>query len=226
LRAIVLVSPNNPTGAIYPPEVISRFHALCLRRGMVLVVDETYRDFLDPVGARPHDVLSKGSWRGSFISLYSFSKTYCIPGHRLGAIVADKATITEIAKILDCIQICASRTPQIALTWAINALASWREANTRDIIGRLAVFREALSSADGWQADSFGAYFAYVRHPGATVSSVTMARRLAEHVGILALPGSYFGERQEQYLRLAFANVDKAAISAVQSRLAAWAMTD
>ena len=45
-RAIVLVTPNNPTGAIYPPAVIERFAELCRRRGIWLVLDETYRDFL------------------------------------------------------------------------------------------------------------------------------------------------------------------------------------
>ena len=52
VRAIVLITPNNPTGAVYPPDVIARFQDLCQRRGIWLILDETYRDFL-PVETGP-----------------------------------------------------------------------------------------------------------------------------------------------------------------------------
>ena len=51
-RAIVLVTPNNPTGAVYPPATIRDFAELCRERGLALVIDETYRDFL-PAGGSP-----------------------------------------------------------------------------------------------------------------------------------------------------------------------------
>src|SRR5690606_4350048 len=62
-RAIVLVSPNNPTGSVYPPETVAAFAALCQRRGIWLVLDETYRDFLPAGTARPHEVFSTSDWR-------------------------------------------------------------------------------------------------------------------------------------------------------------------
>ena len=52
VRAIVLVTPNNPTGAVYPAHVIESFAQLCRKRGIYLVIDETYRDFL-PTGHEP-----------------------------------------------------------------------------------------------------------------------------------------------------------------------------
>ena len=94
-RAIVLVTPNNPTGAIYPPETIARFAALCRDRGLFLVLDETYRDFL-PADARPHELFADPAWRDHVVQLYSFSKSYCIPGHRLGAIAAGPAVMGEL----------------------------------------------------------------------------------------------------------------------------------
>ena len=72
-RAIVLVTPNNPTGAVYPPETIAAFAALCARRGIWLVLDETYRDFLPADVAKPHEVFATTSWQDSVIGLYSFS---------------------------------------------------------------------------------------------------------------------------------------------------------
>ena len=88
VRAIVLITPNNPTGAVYPPGVIAAFAALAQRRGLWLILDETYRDFLPEGQDRAHGLFTDPAWIDSVIQLYSFSKAYCLPGHRLGAVVA------------------------------------------------------------------------------------------------------------------------------------------
>ena len=141
------------------------------------------------------------------IQLYSFSKSYAIPGHRMGAVVADARLIEQLGKILDCIQICAPRTAQAALPWAIEALRDWREANRTEINARAATFRRALEPLPEWRIESVGAYFAYLRHPFAGASAQAVAEKLATERGVLCLPGSYFGPGQEGHLRVAFANV-------------------
>jgi aspartate/methionine/tyrosine aminotransferase len=55
-RALVLISPNNPTGAIYPPALLDRFFDECQRLGIALVLDETYKDFLPPIHTTPPPV--------------------------------------------------------------------------------------------------------------------------------------------------------------------------
>lgn len=70
-RAIVLVSPNNPTGAIYPRELISRFAVLAQAKNIALILDETYRDFVD---GPPHHLFAKTDWPAYLIHLFSFSK--------------------------------------------------------------------------------------------------------------------------------------------------------
>ncbi|PWN30243.1 PLP-dependent transferase [Jaminaea rosea] len=106
VRALVLVTPNNPTGAIYPAELIGDFAKICKQEKVALILDETYRDMLVPEGeeevpkggsikqVRPHDLFSdelegdtEWQWRDAIIHLYSFSKSFAIPGHRLGAMV-------------------------------------------------------------------------------------------------------------------------------------------
>ncbi len=218
VRAIVLVTPNNPTGAVYPPATIEAFRALCAERNIALVLDETYRDFIGG-DAPPHKALTSSDWARTVIQLYSFSKAYCIPGHRAGAMVANVAAIGEIAKILDTLQICAPRVPQRALAWAIPELTDWRSANREEIGRRASAFREAIASLDGWSMCSIGAYFAYVSHPFAGESDAALCARLAEMCGVLCLPGSYFGPAQEGFLRVAFANVGVSEIAQVPSRL-------
>jgi aspartate/methionine/tyrosine aminotransferase len=74
VRAIVLVTPNNPTGAVYPPEVIARFAELARAQGAWLVLDETYRDFLSAAQSPPHALFADPAWRDGVVHLYSFSK--------------------------------------------------------------------------------------------------------------------------------------------------------
>ncbi len=218
VKALVLVTPNNPTGAVYPSEVIAEFAALCRRKNVALVLDETYRDFLAGPGDRPHDLFADPAWSETVLGLYSFSKSYCIPGHRLGAITAGRAVLAEIGKILDCMQICPARAGQIALAPAIPALADWRERNRREIVARAAAFQKAIAPTS-WRVDSVGAYFAYVAHPFPGQAASVVARALAEGRGVLGLPGSYFGARQETHLRIAFANADIEALGMLTDRL-------
>lgn len=217
-RAIVLVTPNNPTGAIYPPATIAAFAALCRRRGLWLILDETYRDFL-PAGTVPHPLFADPDWPQYVVHLYSFSKSYCIPGHRVGAIAAGGAFRGELLKVLDTMQICPPRVAQVALTWAIEGLRGWRDGNRALIDARAAAFRAAAGQLEGWHLDALGAYFAYLRLPPSLPGALATAERLAGECGLAALPGPFFGPGQERHLRLAFANVDAAAIAEVPSRL-------
>jgi aspartate/methionine/tyrosine aminotransferase len=154
------------------------------------------------------------------IQLYSFSKAYAIPGHRLGALIAPDSAMAEIGKVLDCIQICAPRAAQAALAWAIPSLQSWRQEMARGVRERGRLFAEGLQAAPEWEIVAQGAYFAYLRHPFAGVPSVSVARDLATRTGVLALPGSYFGPGQDAFLRFAYANTGDAGAMATGARLA------
>jgi aspartate/methionine/tyrosine aminotransferase len=217
-RAILLVTPNNPTGAIYPPALIADFARLCARRGLWLILDETYRDFLETQPA--HGELA-GPERGRVMQLYSFSKAYCIPGHRLGAILAPREVVPQIVKILDCLHICPPRAGQAMLPAAIAGLADWREGNRREIATRAGAFAQALANT-GWRIDSMGAYFAFVAHPFEGAGALAVARALARELGVITLPGPFFGAGYGTHLRFAFANADATAIAEVGRRLAGW----
>lgn len=219
-RAIVLVTPNNPTGAIYPREVIAAFAKLAKENNLWLVIDETYRDFLNGAYGTPHDLFSMRDWQNNVLSLYSFSKAYCVPGHRVGAIIGGKSILDEVGKVIDCVQICAPRAAQHALAWAIPATTEWRKANTEEIEHRARAFKDAMAKIYGWRLDSIGAYFAYVAHPFSGTSVRRVAERLAEERGVLALPGPYFGPHQDAHLRIAFANVTADLIAELPARLA------
>ena len=220
-RAIVLVSPNNPTGAVYSPAALRGFFDLARRRGIALVVDETYRDFLG-TDERPHELFASAEWPSAFVHLYSFSKVFCLTGYRVGGAVADRALIAQIAKAMDTLAICAPRVGQEAALWGLQHLGEWRTGNRLMMRARLAAFHEAMKRNDnGYRIVSAGAYFAYVQHPFGDRPSHEVARRLADQQNLLSLPGSMFGEGQERYLRFAFANVAAEMMEPIAERLAA-----
>lgn len=225
-RAIVLVTPNNPTGAEYPADTLSAFRDLARAHGLALIVDETYRDFHAAHPSAPlHDLFSDADWAETVVGLYSFSKAYRLTGHRVGAIIGGRPLLAEVEKYLDTVTICANQIGQRAALWGMRHLDQWLAGERDEILSRRAAVVEGFAplAEQGWSLLGAGAYFAYVAHPHAMASD-DLARHLVRSAGVLCLPGTMFmppaqraeGQRQ---LRIAFANVDRAGISALFERL-------
>jgi len=222
-RAIVLVTPNNPTGAEYPADLLQQFYDLAQKNGIALIVDETYRDFDARTGA-PHDLFADPNWPNTLIQLYSFSKAYRLTGHRVGAMVASTSRLAEVEKFLDTVAICPNQLGQHAALWGMQNLSQWLAGERDEILSRRAAIQSGFAQLEalGWKLLGCGAYFAYVEHPFA-IPSDELAQRLVHEVAVLTLPGTMFvpvndasGARQ---LRIAFANIDSAGITTLFERL-------
>ncbi len=221
-RAIVLVSPNNPGGVEYPTETLSAFRDLARERGVALIVDETYRDF-DSRPGRPHDLFCDPNWADVFIHLYSFSKTYRLTGHRVGAVIASEDRLTEIEKFLDTVAICPGQLGQIGALWGMRNLNQWVAGERAEILVRKDAMIRGFEALPDWTLLGCGAYFAYVEHPF-SLQSDQLCKRLATEAGVLMLPGTMFqpegAEAGKRQIRIAFANVDSAGIGKMFGRLA------
>lgn len=224
-RAILLVTPNNPSGAEYPAEVLRGFYDLARAHGLALIVDETYRDF-DSRDTAPHGLFSDPDWGEVLIQLYSFSKAYRLTGHRVGALVASGARQVQVEKLLDTLSICTAQLGQIGALWGMQNLQGWLAGERQEILRRRAAMERAVAGLDGWRLKGCGAYFAWVEHPFAE-DSATLAQRLVHEAGVLLLPGTMFMPEGDpdgaRHLRIAFANVDAAGIAALADRLRALA---
>ncbi|WP_395688907.1 aminotransferase [Aestuariivirga sp.] len=218
-RAIVLCSPNNPTGAIYSPAAIQGFFELARSRGIALVMDETYKDFR-PGSAPAHGLFATPGWEDAFIHLYSFSKAYSMTGYRVGAITASRRVLAEIEKIMDCLAICTSHLSQRAALFALTSLETWKQGKLAMMRNRLESLRSAFARDDlRYELVSSGALFAYVKHPFTDEPAKQVAMRLAGEHDLLCLPGSMFGPGQERYLRIAFANAEASDMPTLAARL-------
>ncbi len=223
-RAIVLVTPNNPSGAEYPAETLRAFYELARNSRLALVVDETYRDFDSREGA-PHDLFSDPDWGDVLIQLYSFSKAYRLTGHRVGALVASERRMIEVEKVLDTLAISTSQLGQIGGLWGMTHLGDWLAGERREVIARRDAMRAGMEALPGWKLKGCGAYFAWAEHPW-DLPSPELAKRLVSEAGVLLLPGTMFmpeGDSSGQrHVRIAFANISGAKIDELMQRLAAF----
>jgi aspartate/methionine/tyrosine aminotransferase len=216
-RAVVTVSPNNPTGAVYDEASLRALNALCRERQAFHVHDETYEYFTYGV---PH--FSPGSIPGSethTISLFSCSKAYGMASWRVGWLVAPERLAAALAKIQDTVLICA---PVIAQRAAAAALGVGRAY----VAQRLAAFdrmrglvRAKLASADVPcdLPDVRGAFYHFVRVRTA-LDPMTLARDLIRQHGVAVVPGAAFGERQCA-MRISYGALDEETVADGVDRL-------
>ncbi len=218
-RAIVLVSPGNPTGVTIPAETIADFARLARERDLVLILDETYRAFSGSSEV-PHHVFRDQEWDRSFVSLRSFSKEFAIPGHRVGAIVGHPDLLREAGKAYDCVSICAPRLGQEAVITALTDGREWRAAKSREVGDRVGAFRRMMrSSPGGFELGSAGAFYGWVRHPFERESTANVTARLITEQAVVVLPGSAFTRSADRYLRFSLGNIGPAEIEQLGERL-------
>lgn len=218
-RAIVLVTPGNPTGVTFPPDVIDAFAELAARRGIALILDETYRNFRDTT-APAHQAMVDDGWDETVISLHSFSKDLAIPGYRVGAIVAGAAFLEQAAKLLDCVAICAPRISQEAAITGLLHADSWRQEQADRIATNLGVFRSTMATRPGgFELAASGAFFGWVRHPFTAMSSDAVVKYLVLDHDVLVIPGTAFMPTDDRWLRFSFANLQAETFPELAERL-------
>ncbi|PCJ75576.1 MAG: hypothetical protein COA53_05425 [Rhodobacteraceae bacterium] len=225
VKAIVLVTPNNPTGVEYPRGLLDAFMEIAKEHGLALIVDETYRDFHSQSGA-PHDLFATRDWPDNLIHLYSFSKVFRLTGHRVGAMVASRERLAEVEKFLDSVTICPNQIGQKAALYGLQHLSQWVAEQRDEILSRRAICEAGFSELQGWNLLGSGAYFAYVEHPF-DIPSDEVAKLLVQQQSLLILPGTMFQPvgtdgTAEKQLRIAFANADKEGLREMFKRLKAF----
>jgi aspartate/methionine/tyrosine aminotransferase len=220
-RAIVLVSPGNPSGVTISPAGIAAFAAVASRHGIALVLDETYRSFRG-TDEPPHPLFADPGWPETVISLHSFSKDLAIPGYRVGAVVASAAVQREIRKLADCVAICAPRIGQEAAWAGLTRAQQWRRDRARQAADRRAWFAAAMAGRPGgFELLSLGGFFAWVRHPFPGRPTVDVVRDLAIGHHVLVIPGTAFLPDDRGTVRVSVSNVGTDGLTTFTGRLAA-----
>jgi aspartate/methionine/tyrosine aminotransferase len=202
-RALVLINPNNPTGAVYPDECIRELTKIAVERDLWILSDQTYHEL--HFGASPS--LSPAAVAGArdrVITVCSFSKSLGLAGWRLGFLACPGSLVNEILKIQDCSVISAARAGQEGLAAALPIIgdhvtlvrSALRERRDRLV----AALRDAHLEAF---LDPAGSLFLFLRLSGVE-DSLAFCHRLLEERHVVAVPGSAFGPGGEGSIRLSF----------------------
>ncbi len=203
-RALVLNTPNNPTGWTATAEELEAILALCRRHGVWLVSDEVYSRLVYDGSAAAPSVLDVAEPDDRVMVCNSFSKTWMMTGWRLGWMVLPAHTRDQVSEI---VEVTHSGVAPFIQRAGIAALADplsverFRAhcAHGRELTGA------ALTGLNGVRyAAPEGAFYAFIGVEGAP-DSLALAKRLVAEHGVAVAPGSAFGAAGEGCLRLCFA---------------------
>ena len=220
-RAVLLVTPGNPTGVTIPPEEIAAFAEVARRHDIALVLDETYRSFRATEGPA-HALYAEPDWDDHLIGLFSFSKEFAIPGYRVGAVVAGPRVGREVAKLMDCVAVCAPKIGQEAAWAGLTRATDWRIERAAEMAARRAAFQTALADRPGgFGLLACGGYFGWLQHPFHDEPTPDLARRLVIDHDLLLLPGTAFEPTDTRALRVSIAGVDEGTAGDLADRLRA-----
>ena len=224
-RAIITVSPNNPTGAVYPPATLRAINALCAERGLYHLHDEAYEYFTYDGAAHFSPASIPGS-AAHTISCYSLSKAYGFASWRIGWMVYPAHLEAALRKIQDTLLICAPVISQYAAVGALDASAGGGVAYVREKLRDLAAIRAVVQyelaplATEGLveipPAD--GAFYFLLRVRTAH-APLAIAERLIRDHGVAVIPGSAFGLTQGCALRVAYGSLSAATAAEGIGRL-------
>ena len=204
-RAVVTVSPNNPTGAVYSEESLREVNRLCLERGLYHIHDEAYEYFVYD-GARHFSPGSIESAAGHTLSLFSLSKSHGFASWRIGAMVVPEHLLEAVRKIQDTILICAPVISQFAAIGALQAGASYCRGKIAELadVRRLAL-RELSTLGERCSIPPANGAFYFILRLQTELHPMQVVERLVREHGVAAIPGTAFGQDEGCHLRVAYA---------------------
>lgn len=207
-RAVVTVSPNNPTGAVYPEAALREVNDLCRQRGIYHIHDEAYENFVYN-GARHFSPASIAGSEGHTISLFSFSKAYGFASWRVGYKIVPEHLLAPIKKIQDTILICAPVISQYAALGALQAGASYCREKVAELGNvREMVVRELATIADICTVPPANGAFYFLLRIHAKCDPMELTEKLVREHRVAVIPGSAFG-MDGCYLRISYGPLSK-----------------
>jgi aspartate/methionine/tyrosine aminotransferase len=218
-RAVVTISPNNPSGAVYPESSIVEVNRLCAEHGIYHVHDEAY-EYFTYGGARHFSPGSLAEGAPHTISLFSLSKTYGMASWRIGYMVIPAGLFEAVNKIQDTNLICPPLVSQAVARAALDSGAGY----CRDRVRELEAVRPLVLEAFAGISDLCtvprpdGAFYCLVRVHVDVDALALVERLIAEH-RVAAVPGTAFGLARGCYLRVSYGALDRETVAEGLARL-------
>ncbi len=205
-KAIVINSPNNPTGSVLSGDTLEKISAMAVKHDLIVISDEVYDRII--YSSNPcTSIASIEGMKQRTITLNGFSKAYSMTGWRLGYMAGPADMITTINKMHQIITTCATTFVQDAAVSALEEECDEVELMVKEYRKRRDYITNAINSIDGFSClEPQGAFYLFVNIKKTGMSSDEMADFLLNKAYVATVPGSVFGEGGEGYIRLSYAS--------------------
>ena len=217
-RAIVTVSPNNPTGAVYSKESLTAVNALCAAKNIYHFSDEAYEYFTYD-GVEHFSPASLPGAQRHTISFYSMSKNYGMASWRIGYVVFPADLLEAMNKVQDTNLICAPVVSQLLALEVLKYGRAWVQPKVdalalvrKNVYARLEALGELVEFPK-----TQGAFYVLLKLPGLPADTEPLAfnRAMAQTHKVVSVPGFTFGlfnTQQANYQRLSYGALDSATL--------------
>ena len=217
-KAIVTISPNNPTGVVYPQADLKAVNDLCRDRGIYHISDEAYEYFTYD-DANHTSPASFPNSKSQTISLFSLSKAYGFASWRIGYMVIPEHLLLSVKKVQDTNLICPPVVSQYAALGALSAGKSYCQQHLTEIAKVRTLVAKQLESIEDICAiaSSKGAFYFFLKI-NSSIDDLELVKRLIENYRVAVIPGSTFG-MDGCYLRVAYGSLELSTAKAGIERL-------
>ncbi len=213
-RAILINSPQNPTGVVLPRPILERIAAVARRHGLWVISEEVYDQIY--FGERPVSMLEV--YAEGTLAAFSFSKTYAMTGWRLGYAVLQPGMQSHTTKLVES---CYSSSSMVAQVAALAALTQVEQAEIDAMVDAYRTARdralELLDAAGRQRYVPEGAFYLMLPVPPG-YSSDDFAQVLLERKDMVVVPGATFGQLSDREVRISLA----AGADAVAEGVSRW----
>ena len=199
-KAILLITPGNPSGSVISPNNLRAIAALAIEHDLLVIADEIYEKYVYE-DAQHLSLASLPGMRGRTITLNGFSKTYAMTGWRLGYVVAPPALTTAIRSLKWTVSVCAPVPSQWAGVAAMEGPQDCVEFFRTSYDERRRALMSALDDCGFTYGYPRGAFYIFANTSSTGIPAFELAHRLLLEGRVLVFPGTGFGENWKDYLR-------------------------
>ncbi|UCH27206.1 MAG: pyridoxal phosphate-dependent aminotransferase [Trueperaceae bacterium] len=202
-KVLVLVSPNNPTGAVTPPNVIREIAALALQHDLIVISDEIYAELIYP-GSEHLSIGSLPGMKDRTIVLNGFSKSHAMTGWRIGYLAAPEPFVRLVTEPRHTLSI---NTCTISQHAALAALTGPQEPVEQMLVAyaeRRRVMMEAMDAMGLTYGHPGGAFYLYTNISASGMPAPDFCEALLREAQVMVFPGELFGDDSGHYIRFSY----------------------
>ncbi|WP_243154025.1 pyridoxal phosphate-dependent aminotransferase [Pseudoflavonifractor sp. 60] len=205
-RAIVIITPNNPTGGVLSEDVLKELAEIAVKNDLMVISDEVYERLVYD-GAKHISIASLPGMKERTFTMNGMSKAYAMDGWRLGYVAAPEEYILAMNKFHQHNTTCAPNFVQVAAIAALNEEGDVVSEMVKEYQRRRDYAVKAINEIPGLHCECpKGAFYIFINCKSLNMKSADLSAYLLENAKIALVPGDVFGPGGEGYLRMSFAN--------------------